>query len=71
MTPERIVAFLSPLLVSLSGAIVQLIARYAPGAPQLDADMLAGFFALGVAAGVGVILKWFSERGKQNARASE
>ena len=68
MTPERIVLFLSPIFVGVSGWIVQLVARYFPGAPRLDKTELAAAAGIGATAAIVFIFKWADERGKQNAR---
>lgn len=68
MTPERAITILFPVLVGLSGWIVQIVARYFPGHPNLDRDQLAAAFGLGATAGIAAGLKWLHERGKQNAR---
>jgi hypothetical protein len=68
MTPERIVTFFMPVFAAVSGVVVDLIAKYFPGAPHLDRAALEGFFGAGFLAALTVGLKWMHERGKQNAR---
>lgn len=67
MTPERIVLLLSPILVGLSGWIVQLIAKSFPGTPQLDSNELTAIFAFGLLAGITAIFTWSKGRMTQSS----
>lgn len=57
-SPNRIVIALSPLFVTAAGYLIVLVAKYAPGHPNLDSGQLTALFATGSAFAAAKLLLW-------------
>lgn len=74
MSINRVVVFLTPAFVGLSGWLTGLAAKYLPGAPALDSGELAAFMGLGAAAAFGAVWKWlqgWQKHEENEARSAE
>lgn len=58
MTVNRLVVLLTPVFAGLAGWVVQVVARYFPGTPELDSRELTAVFVLGAGAALAAAWKW-------------
>jgi hypothetical protein len=72
LSPNRIVAFLTPLVfVPAAGWIAQWSAQHLPGVPNLDPAQLTGIFATGAVAALTMAFKWLQGWQQHEARQSQ
>lgn len=63
-SPARIAVLLTPIIAGLSGWLCTLIARYFPGAPDLDETQITAVMVAGLIAGFGIMAQWLRGRAK-------
>jgi hypothetical protein len=60
ITPNRIVALLTPVFAALAGGLATWIADTVPGAPSIDSGELTAIFIAGAASATAAAYKWLA-----------
>ena len=71
ITPNRIVALLTPVFAALAGGLATWVADTVPGAPSIDSGELTAIFIAGATAATAAAYKWLDGWAKYERTKAE